>query len=63
MLMYFHSLVNTGNFPLFHFKCAGPTKYLLKFIHSNKLFKTLLQSFYIALSHISIRDPYAEGSA
>ena len=28
---------------------------LLVFIHSNYLFKTLLQCFYIALSHISIR--------
>ena len=29
--------------------------YLLIFIHSNLFFKTLKQSFYIALGHISIR--------
>ena len=28
----------------------------LKFIHSKKLFETLIQCFYIALSHISIGD-------
>ena len=28
---------------------------LLLMVHSNQLFKTLIQSFYIALSHISIR--------
>ena len=36
--------------------------YLSNLIHSKYLFKTLIQSFYIAVSHISIRELKADGS-
>ena len=61
MLLYSLFLVIICNFSIFVCKCAVYNMFLSTFIQSKYSFQTITQLFYIAISHISIKQPTAEG--